>query len=733
MTKWHAKKRTVSAVALGVAIVGVLTVTAVAQSQRFPDVPPDHEAFEAVEWAAEAGVTTGYTDGTFKPERPLLKDHAVIFIERYYDQILQASESEDFTRGDMMVLLKAINDGTLRDADAPGDTASGASGAAQGQRFPDVAMDHYAFDAVEWAAEAGVTVGYGDGTFKPQRPLIKDHAVIFMERYYDEILRAEESEDFTRGDMMVLLKAINDGTAREPPGACGGSSEDDAVQWVGSNAAKDVSWSPDCTQVAFVHYGDLWLMTNRGHSPRLVVDDEHAWLLTPAWSPDGARIAYGRQYVALRDDEEHEGVLVSHIWSVSPDGREARQLTDGDTVDLWPAWSPDGSRIAFSREVEGDRFIVVMDSDGTRQQPLTAGGLWEQTPAWSPDGARIAYIAGDEVIVANADATGARAAFGGVAPLGGLSWSPDGSRVAFVRDGGTGSALHVSTLDGTGERVIAESDGKVLIPQWSPDGQRIAFHIRSDTAERLYVGGIDSSGFIEAEPTRTIPPAGTAPVTEPPAALGLDPFYTKHIDADLPVVGSSEVSDEALRRAALVFGQIVANRPDIVQVLAQHRVRVAVYAVTEEIVDLPEVAETFPDLDPGSVGLGPGPGFPVVATSEANLLCDGYSSVTVHEGGHAVDYALSLLGDDAFQNRLDAAYDKAMAQGLWEGSYATTNAAEYWAEGVLWFMNASDERDIPHPGVNTRDELQDYDPVLHELVLDVLGDVEATASCYGKQ
>ena len=190
-------------------IAGTTTTTTVA-STRFPDVAPDHYAFEAVEWAAEVGVTTGYTDGTFKPERPLIKRHAVVFMERYYDEILQAEESEDFTRGDMMVLLKAINDGTIRGTES--DTAA-ESPSEQGasQRFPDVAPDHYAFEAVEWVAEVGVTTGYTDGTFKPERPLIKRHAVVFMERYYDEILQAEESEDFTRGDMMVLLKAINDG------------------------------------------------------------------------------------------------------------------------------------------------------------------------------------------------------------------------------------------------------------------------------------------------------------------------------------------------------------------------------------------------------------------------------------------------------------------------------------------------------------------------------------------
>ena len=113
----------------------------------------------------------------------------------------------------MMVMLKAINDGTLRGAGPSSGPAPGA--AAQSQRFPDVPPDHYAFEAVEWAAEVGVTLGYGDGTFRPSQPLGRWHALVFMERYYDEILKADESADFTRGDMMVLLKAINDGTLRD--------------------------------------------------------------------------------------------------------------------------------------------------------------------------------------------------------------------------------------------------------------------------------------------------------------------------------------------------------------------------------------------------------------------------------------------------------------------------------------------------------------------------------------
>ena len=213
------KKLAVAAVLVVVLLAAGVGVAAPAAAesdgaQRFTDVPAGHWAFEAIEWAAEAGVTVGYGDGTFRPQQPLSRSHAVVFMERYYDEILGAEQSQDFTRADMMVLLKAINDGTLRGGEAPEDPAPGGAGAADSARFADVPIGHWAFEAVEWAAEAGVTVGYGDGTFRPQQPLSRSHAVVFMERYYKEILGAEQSQDFARGDMMVLLKAINDGTLR---------------------------------------------------------------------------------------------------------------------------------------------------------------------------------------------------------------------------------------------------------------------------------------------------------------------------------------------------------------------------------------------------------------------------------------------------------------------------------------------------------------------------------------
>ena len=113
-----------SAIAV-VAIVVVLAASgvAVAQSQRFTDVPPEHEHYEAVEWAAGAGLTAGYGDGTFRPDEPLAKWRALVFMGSYYDNVLGADESEDFTSGDMMMLLHAMQGEPVPNADTPAVSA----------------------------------------------------------------------------------------------------------------------------------------------------------------------------------------------------------------------------------------------------------------------------------------------------------------------------------------------------------------------------------------------------------------------------------------------------------------------------------------------------------------------------------------------------------------------------------------------------------------------------------
>ena len=74
---------------------------------------------------------------------------------------------------------------------------------------------------------------------------------------------------------------------------------------------------------------------------------------------------------------------------MNADGSDQTRLTDNDAWDDRPTWSPDGSRIAFSSERDGNSEIYVMNADGSDQTRFTNNDRWEGTPSWSPIG--VAY------------------------------------------------------------------------------------------------------------------------------------------------------------------------------------------------------------------------------------------------------------------------------------------------------------------------------------------------------
>jgi TolB protein len=105
----------------------------------------------------------------------------------------------------------------------------------------------------------------------------------------------------------------------------------------------------------------------------------------PAWSPDGSTIAFITHDLPI-------GSAPSTLYSIRPDGT-GPQLTDGRSQTTPASWSPDGKQLAFASDREGPWQLYLMDADGTNVQRIEAGeGNVE--PAWSPDGTTIAYMAG---------------------------------------------------------------------------------------------------------------------------------------------------------------------------------------------------------------------------------------------------------------------------------------------------------------------------------------------------
>ena len=203
----------------------------------------------------------------------------------------------------------------------------------------------------------------------------------------------------------------------------------------------------------------------------------------PAWSPDGAKIAFASQ--------RYPDFLYKHIFVMNADGSNQIRLTQNDWnrgpfvgfEDRGPAWSPDGSKIAFASWAMHHSQIYVMDADGSNPIPLTINSTFgDLTPAWSPDGSRIAFtrygapvggVPPCEVYVMNADGSNqVRLTDNPGQRNESPAWSPDGSKIAFHSSrGNNGLNIYVMDADGSNQIVL----GGGFDPKWSPDGAKIIF------------------------------------------------------------------------------------------------------------------------------------------------------------------------------------------------------------------------------------------------------------------
>jgi cyclophilin family peptidyl-prolyl cis-trans isomerase len=207
-------------------------------------------------------------------------------------------------------------------------------------------------------------------------------------------------------------------------------------------------------------------------------------------------------------------------------------------------------------------------------------------------------------------------------------------------------------------------------------------------------------------------------------------FYQKNVMVGtLPVVGSADVSDEALLEAAWIVERLLGNRDEILDAMADQRVRLVVMAWNEFTTDVPEHAHLEPAVywDRRARGLGSTPEAPAVSCAEENLLAfpgDPYEqeNILIHEFAHAIHEMGLNRVDPSFDGRLREAWEGAKKQGLWRGTYAITNPAEYWAEAVQSWFDDNRESDALHNRVDTRAELKEYDPALASLCEEVFGD-----------
>lgn len=224
------------------------------------------------------------------------------------------------------------------------------------------------------------------------------------------------------------------------------------------------AWSPDGRRIAYTTFlqgqADIFILNIASGQDR-PFQDTPGVDSAPDWSPDGNYIAYS---------SSEDGNAEIYVRPV--DGGAARRLTYSWAIETSPSWSPTGRELAFTSDRLGKPQVFIMDSDGANQRLLTIFGEYNDSPAWSPRGDMIAYVRRDkegfQIYLTDPRGETHTRLTSGPGDNMDPSWSPDGLRITFASNR-TG-IFEIYTMDLYGRSVERVTDGSMACnnPTWSP-------------------------------------------------------------------------------------------------------------------------------------------------------------------------------------------------------------------------------------------------------------------------
>ncbi|MDA3920145.1 MAG: Tol-Pal system beta propeller repeat protein TolB [Salinisphaera sp.] len=205
-----------------------------------------------------------------------------------------------------------------------------------------------------------------------------------------------------------------------------------------------------------------------GSNPTTVYSSQDP-IMSPAWSPDGRKLAY----VAFN---VYKGISSLRVQDLA--SGNVRTIASGSGVNGAPAWSPDGSRIALARSKNGDTDIFVYNMNSGQMRQLTHSGSIDTEPAWSPDGRSIVFTSdrGGQPQIYRMSSDGGqvqRVTYDGESNQR-ADFSPDGKSLVMVQKSASGYRIAVMDLSNNDVRIV--SDGPLDdSPEFAPNGQAIIY------------------------------------------------------------------------------------------------------------------------------------------------------------------------------------------------------------------------------------------------------------------
>jgi serine/threonine-protein kinase len=248
--------------------------------------------------------------------------------------------------------------------------------------------------------------------------------------------------------------------------------------------------------------------------PPRIMDERDSWTRPVPLALAALAVAIVAGGVALLRRSEGPSTTLASTGGAIASGfnRKMEQLTTAEGVEEWPAWSPDGTRLAYVAEADGFRQLFVRTLATGDEQRLTRGTRDDIQPAWSPDGRRLVFVraAADSGKLEPTDLNGwyfeggdiwtMDVASGSASPLVtnafGPAWSPDGRRLAFDASWAGPRRIWISDSAGLNARQLTSDSSEAVIhagPRWSPDGRRLVFRRIEKTNSDLLVADVASA------------------------------------------------------------------------------------------------------------------------------------------------------------------------------------------------------------------------------------------------